>query len=116
MKRTKAEREDALRMLRGMMQPGDTVYTVLLSRARSGMSRTLDVYAFLPCPDEGPRAVTKRRLTMLVSKVVGYRYEERSEAIRVEGCGFDAGHDVVYNLDYMLFPDDHTPLRHEWIG
>lgn len=117
MRVTKQERDDAIARLSEILQPGDTVYTVLRHRARSGMYRTLDVYFFEPCPERGPRAVEKYRLTALVAKACGYRYDQRHEAIGVKGCGFDAGHDVVYNLTMTLFGHvQHNMLRHEWIG
>lgn len=114
---TKREQEEARERLLEILEENDTLYTVLRSVSRSGMSRTLDVYAFLPYPERGPRAVEKYRLTWLVAKACGYRYDEKREAIRVNGCGFDAGHDVVYSLSMALFGHvQHGMLRHEWIG
>lgn len=114
---TKQQQEDARERLADILRENDTLYTVLRHRSRSGMARWLDVYAFLPCPERGDRAVEKYRLSYLVANATGYAYDRRHEAIRVNGCGFDVGHDVVYSLSMALFGHgQHGLLRHEWIG
>ena len=97
MKATGKERDESIAQLREWIKPGDTVYTVLRSVSKSGMSRTLDVYLI---EDSDPM-----RITWSVSKAAGFTYSDRAEAIRADGCGMDMGFHVVYNLSRVLFPD-----------
>lgn len=97
MKATGKERDESIAQLREWIKPGDTVYTVLRSISKSGMSRTMDVYRIR---DNEPW-----RLTWSVSKAAGFTYSDRAEAIRADGCGMDMGFHVVYNLARVLFPD-----------
>lgn len=134
MKYTKAEKEAAAESLREILKPGDTVYTVLRSKSRSGMSRRIDLYTI------DPGGVTKP------SKVLpkGYSYPPRlrylsgyaavlldirrsDDGLKVDGCGMDMGFSLVYNLSSVLFPridqdgkaNDKRgagyALRQEWI-
>ena len=41
---TDADRQEAVKELRKMIRPGQTVYTVLRHVSRTGMSRGIDVY------------------------------------------------------------------------
>lgn len=96
-KARKAERAEYAAKLREMLQPGDTLYTVLRSVSRSGMKRTLDVYVMR---DNEPL-----RLTWWIATACGFSYDKRHEAIAVAGCGMDVGFEVVYNLGRTLWPD-----------
>ena len=44
MNQQELDRQEAIEHLRTMLQPGDTVYTVLRNVSRSGMSRGIDLY------------------------------------------------------------------------
>ena len=98
---TKKERErnEAITYLRENVKlvPGDTVYTTVRSVARSGMSRTMDVYVMR---DNEPW-----RITYSVAKATGHQYDDRREALRIGGCGMDMGFALVYDLSYALWPD-----------
>lgn len=96
--------------MRELLKPGDTLYTVLRSRAASGMSRCIDVYVI--------RENEPLRITFQIAMAVDYVYDRNKEALRVSGCGMDAGFEVVYNLGRVLFPqgfavvnEDGTPKR-----
>jgi hypothetical protein len=119
--RKQLEREEAIARLREWIKPGDTVYTILRHRARSGMMRTIDVYLFLPDLRKGhkPRSIVKLWLSYNVARATGYTFSKAHESIVVGGCGFDAGFQLVYELSRLLFPDAKDPgyvLHHEWIG
>lgn len=114
-KTTKQQREDAKARLLKMLQPGDTVYTVLRHVAPSGMARWIDLYVFLPYPDNGPRAVTKLWLSGIASTAMGARYDQKRECIRIDGAGMDMGFALVYDLSMTLYGDGYK-LKHEWIG
>lgn len=98
MKYTKSEREAATARLREYLNPGDTVHTALRTVARSGMSRTLDVFVMR---DNEPI-----RLTYATAVALGYALA--GDALRVPGCGFDAGFEVVYNIGRALWPEGYT--------
>lgn len=96
---TKAQqqaRDDARTTLRALLPPGTTVYTIVRSVARSGMSRTIDCYKL---SESGPRW-----LSGLIAKACGYR-QAPGGALKVSGCGMDMGFAVVYELSQALYPD-----------
>lgn len=110
-----AERHDAIAKLREWIKPGDTVYTVLDSVSRSGMSRTIRV-VLLSC--ENGRTVDLHP-NFLVGRALGLRHAKRNgreqDGLVCGGCGMDMGFWLVYNLSRTLFPDgfpcigDHCP-------
>lgn len=89
------EKQEAINTLREWIKPGDTVYTVLDSVSRSGMSRRIRVVLITP---EGPL-----HPNYSVSKALGIR--QKGAALVVTGCGMDMGFSVVYNLSSVLYPD-----------
>ena len=119
------ERQDAVRELREMLKPGDTVYTKLVTVSRSGMSRVIAPYIIR---DNEPLCIEWK-----VGKATGYALTPtgRNEGIKIGGCGMDMGFKLVYDLSRALFPDgfdcigekcpaschsngdrDYTPGRH----
>lgn len=98
-KAEKAEQVEYQNKLREMLKPGDTLYTVLRSVSRSGMMRTLDVYAIR---DNEPM-----RLTWWVAAATGLRYDKSREALAIQGCGTDVGFEAVYHLGRALWPNGH---------
>lgn len=119
---TKKEQQSAaLDALRSILNPGDTVTTVIRSVSRSGMSRSIDCYV-LSCKDG---TISKRWLSRLVATALGYSFDEKHEAVKVSGCGMDMGFHLVYNLSYALFGEGMTvsqlgrdpgyDLKQEWL-
>lgn len=105
MSATKQERAEALEMIQKFVKPGDTVYTVIRSVSKSGMSRCMDVYAFY-LDDKG--RIQKQYLTGWCVKLgLGSQSLEqwrKGAGMRVNGCGMDMGFHVVYSLGRMLYP------------
>ena len=94
-KKEKAEQQaNAVAKLREMLNPGDTVYTILRHRSRSGMSRRISTVAVI-----GGRIAD---LDYLVARALDYRVH-RDGGLIVGGCGMDMGFHVVYNLARVLF-------------
>ena len=91
------ERQDAVRELREMLKPGDTVYTDLKHVSRSGMTR---IIMPLIIRDNSPRY-----LGWLVAKAIDSPYDRKKEGVRIGGCGMDMGFELVYVLSRYLFPD-----------
>lgn len=94
-----AARADACAKLREWLKPGDTVYTILRHVSRSGMSRDVSVVVFRGGSDLHPN--------WLVSQATGTRFKRGGmrDALTIGGCGFDAGHELVYNLASYLWRD-----------
>ena len=93
---TKAERDEALTMLRELCKPGCTVYTVLRKVSPSGMTRWIDLYVM---QDNEPRRITWS------AAAVGVGTYDRDDSIKIGGCGMDMGFALVYNLGRALYPD-----------
>lgn len=97
--------QEAKQELSELIQPGDTIYTVLRHRSTSGMYRAIDLYVI--------RENKPRRISWTAS-VLLEGYDEKHEACRAKGCGMDMGFHLVANLASILF-GDYKLLRHEWL-
>jgi len=107
MNQKQSEIEQARATLLEMLKPGDTVYTVLRSVSRSGMSREI--------------GVLKQRAdggfwypNYAAATVLGYRLNKHGDGLKVSGCGMDMGFHVVYSLSQALFGDGYA-LKQSWI-
>lgn len=96
MKVGKEERDEALKHLRKLLKPGDTVHTVLRHVSSSGMSRRIDLYLL--------RKGEAVYLSGYASKVLGLPRHPQKEGLTVGGCGMDMGFHLVYELSHALFP------------
>lgn len=106
-KYTKAEVEEARGMLVKFVRPGDTVYCILRSVARSGMSRRIDLYAVA---NNAPVFLSGYAAT-----VMGWSHPPRNrEGIRIDGCGMDMGFAMVSELARTMFGKSDA-LRHQWM-
>jgi hypothetical protein len=94
--------EQSRRKLRDILKPGETVYTILRHVGKSGMSRKLDMVIV-----EDGRV---RSISNLASTACGFRQDDNG-AIKVGGCGFDAGFQCVYSLGMAMWPAG-TPEPH----
>lgn len=115
MKYTKDEVERATDDMAALVSPGDTVYTVIRSVAKSGMSRTLSLFVV--------KDGKLRNVTWDVSRILGYPLSDVNghRALRVNGAGMDMGFHVVYSLSHELFQrgsdgtDKGYALTQEWL-
>lgn len=101
-KSAKRERtEAALERLRGILKPGDTVYGIVRSVSKSGMSRRIDFYAL---KDNQHVFLTS---SMADLGIGSYSTEawRRSQGMRVDGCGMDMIFACVYELGRILWPN-----------
>lgn len=104
---TKTEQSTAeIAELREYLNETDTIYTIVRSVARSGMSRKMDLYVI--------RDNTPRRITFSVAKALGWRYDMNAEALHVDGCGMDMGFHTVYSLSQVLYGDGYK-LTQRWL-
>lgn len=89
----------ALAELRTLCPPGTTVYTILRSVSRSGMSRTVQPVVV----NEHGQPQT---ITGLVASAIGVRTKDG--ACVMGGCGMDVGFELVYSLSRALWADTFT--------
>lgn len=125
------ERRKAIEQLREWIKPGDTVYTILDSVSRSGMSRQIrvvvpyvrrekgpliaqhnaDTCPGRPCSSDcdhveyGPDVETIDHLhpNYSVAKAIQARQAKRGDGIIMGGCGMDMGFALVYELSAVLY-------------
>jgi hypothetical protein len=88
-----ALQEQSCRTLREMLRPGDTVYTFLRHKARSGMQREISCYL------DGMQCIDA-----YVADITGYPIGKH-DGIVLGGCGMDMGFALVYELSHKLFPN-----------
>jgi hypothetical protein len=91
-----------------------TVYTVVRSVARSGMSREISVV--IPLINEHTQVQQFVHPSYTVAGLLGRTYSEKNghNAVVCHGCGMDMGFDLVQNLSYALYKDERK-IRQEWI-
>lgn len=116
MRYSKSDVEQSLANLREWLKPGDTVYTILRSVSRSGMSRRIQVVIPYteqrPCdchtyPPAAPHFIGPPRVDFLhpnfaVAAVLGLPLNDTG--IAMGGCGMDMGFALVYELSSKVFP------------
>lgn len=116
--RSRREREtakqEAKEKLLQILRPGDRVYGIVRTVSRSGMSRTIDFYAF------GPQVWSARHkagcdriyLSGYIADLLDYRRTD-SGALKVQGCGMDMIFSVVYSVGHALWPEGFgLPCEH----
>lgn len=96
------EKIEALDSLKGILKPGNEVYTSLKHVSSSGMTRHIQVLVA-----EGERITD---ISYLVGKALDYKMNKYGDGLVVSGCGMDMGFSVIYNLSSVLFKDGFTCL------
>lgn len=91
------EKAEAIARLREWLSPGDTVYTILRSHSRSGMSRQVGLVLFEGGRDTHPNHAA--------ATAIGARLNRAGDGLVIGGCGMDMGYHVVHTLSAVLFPD-----------
>jgi len=104
---TKSERDarhlEAVTYLRNVLPAGSTVYTVLSSVSRSGMTRTIKFFA--------THNNSIRNISHAIADAIDYRMSKNREGVTVSGCGMDMGYHVVSSLAREL----GIELNHRWL-
>lgn len=90
---TQQQKDDALKQLRELLKPGATVNCILRHKSRSGMSRSISLFA------------GDQDITWQAARVLGESIDNKHDGIRMGGCGMDMGFALVYNLSCALYPD-----------
>jgi len=102
---SKSDRTEAIARLRSLVEPGDTIHTVLRSVSRSGMSRSIDAYVFKA--DERTGDLIKHWLSYSIAQAGIGTWDNGRECVKMGGAGMDMGFALVYALSATLFPDGH---------
>jgi hypothetical protein len=90
-------KEEAIKELRKIVKPYDTVYTILRHVSRSGMLRHIAVVV------PANRKEIKN-ITYLTSIALGLKLNSTHDGIAISGGGMDMGFSIVYELSNKLFP------------
>jgi hypothetical protein len=90
-----ARRAYCIAELRKILQPGQTVYTILRHVSASGMQRRISLCTIV----DGEI----RHLDRLAADAMDDT--DTGNGIKVSGCGMDMGFHLVYNLGRTLWPD-----------
>lgn len=114
---SKADRDYSIARLREQLKPGDNVYCILRSVARSGLSRQVSPIIFEQTtgPD-GKTHTADYHLAYHVAQALGWQWRENTghTAVVVDGSGQDAGEHMVHCLGRVLFGDGYA-LRCRWL-
>ncbi len=113
-KYTAEEKREALTALRRYIKPGSTLYTVLRSVSRSGMTRHIKLYAM----HKGKPVY----LSGYAAIACGFRLDDNGGVI-IGGCGMDMGFSLAYTVASACYPksrpfhrDEYAKrIRHEWL-
>lgn len=114
---TKSEREESIALLRDWLSEGDTVYCILRSVSRSGLSRQVSPLALEKYTTyDGRETISDCHLAYHVARVLGWSYRENTgnSAVVVDGCGMDAAAHMVDSLSRVLFGKGDA-LRYRWL-
>ena len=103
---TTTELETAKAKLAGLLSDTDTIYTVLRSVSKSGLSQSISFHLV----DNNKNIVN---INYYISVILGYKFSKSLDGLKIEGCGMDRGFDVVYTLSRAL--GITGKLSHRWI-
>lgn len=130
------EREQLIKELQEWMPKGTTVYTIIRSVAKSGMSRVISPVV-LEVSEKCKVCSGKRNSQIHQWEYHGYHASEmellcspvfpeykiakllgwslhKDQGIRVSGCGMDMGFHLVYTLSSTLYGDGNA-LKQRWL-
>ncbi len=106
----------AMKNLRKALKPGQTIYFVVTHVSKSGMQRSIEFYipttrvenetviGIMGSTRKAARRTVIDKITWELSRVLGYRVDQKNGGLIVGGCGMDMGFHCVYNLGRVLWP------------
>lgn len=121
------DRQAGIERIKEHAPKGSTIYCILRSVSRSGMSRRISFYAMKPAGTKystGEKPVHHTEPVMLdraVAAILDMPLDREKEGIRVDGCGMDMGFHVVYSLARAVYgtekdaEDAGYVLKHRWL-
>lgn len=97
--------QEAIRELKKVVKPGDTVYCILRHVSRSGMQRRISFVVF---KKTGPYYLDYR-----IAHALGLALSPDKDGVVVYGCGMDMGFSVVYDLCRVLWGKTRKNAKHK---
>lgn len=79
------------------LAPGATIYTIMMHRSQSGMLRVYKVMTVV-----GGIIIP---IGVYCREILGYSLDYDRGGVKVSGCGFSGGGEIVDNLSRALYPD-----------
>lgn len=101
---------EQLELLRKWFPKGSTVYTILRTRSRSGMQRTIGIVALL----RDNETIDTRHPNYAAATVLSLQRDKQYDGVKIRGCGMDMGFEIAYRLSCKLY-DDGYALKHAWL-
>lgn len=92
--------------LRTLFPVGSTAYTTVVKVSRSGLTRTIRVFAMTK--DRTTGLPTARDVSGMVAEVLGWPLDTYDWGVKVDGCGMNMAFHLVYCLSRVLYPGGHT--------
>ncbi len=100
------EKQEAIQRLQEVFKKGDTLFTQLENISKSGMTRHIKVRQL-----KNDRPLD---WTYLISKALDWKISDKTNGIKVGGCGMDMGFHLIYTLSRKLFNDGYA-IKQEWL-
>ncbi len=100
------ELQNAKDKLIGLLSETDTIYTILRSVSKSGLTRSIGFYIV----DNNKNILN---INYYISVIVGYKFNKAHDGLVVKGCGMDMGFHVVHTLLRELGISEK--ITHRWI-
>ena len=107
MKSTDLEKMESVDALKRLLNPDSTVYAILRSKSKNGMSRTFDLIVF---DEHGNDFHLSRRIAALLDLT----FDQNKEGLKVRGVGTNVGLHVVSEVGRLVFGGTHK-LRQVWL-
>ena len=107
-----ARKDEAREALLKMLQPGDTVYTILRHVNSSGMMRHVEPIILREYTSFGEVGVQPLSIGGRVSTLLD-RWTNGEGAVKMRGCGMDMGFALVYELADALWPSDQSHIERD---
>lgn len=85
------ELQNAKNKLIGLLQETDTIYTVLRSVSKSGLSRSISFYVV----DNNKEIIN---INYYISVLLNYKFDKTHFGLKIKGGGMDMGFHVVHTL------------------
>lgn len=104
-KYTEQEVIEARHMLRQLIKPGDTVYTIIRHVSASGMSRRISLVIPTYKKDHtGKMRCEIHSIDWYAARLGIGHFQRGKDGIVIGGCGMDMGFAMVYKLGQALWP------------
>lgn len=102
---TTVELETAKDQLISLLSDTDTIYTVLRSVSKSGLSRVISFYII-----DNKEIVN---INYYIKTLLGYKFNKTRDGLIIKGGGMDMGFHVIHTLKHKLGISEK--ISHRWI-